>query len=160
MSSLLDPQTKGGVGILNTDQEFIWEKIQSAIILISQELDRRAQAHPLPANNNIDDDNNNNQRIQLAAACEPNDLDAIFEELNEYYIGQQQGQNLAAELVDGDDADIREQHRFNLVNAELLLYRQEQSIRLYKAEGAANGSFFNCPFTWWEVNELKFPLIG
>jgi hypothetical protein len=161
MSSLLDPRTKGGVGIPNADQEFIWEKIRSAIILISQDLDRRAQPHPLPANNNNanNDDNNNNQHIQQAAPREPNDLDTMFEELNEFYMGQQQRQNQAVELV-ADDADVREQHRFNLVNAELLLYRQEPSIRLYKAEGAGDGSSFNCPLTWWKVNELKFPLLS
>jgi hypothetical protein len=142
MSSLLDPLTKGGVGIPIADQEFIWEKIRSAIILISQDLDRGAQPHPLPANNNNDNVNDNNQRIQQAAPHEPNDLDTIFEELNEFYMGQQQRQNQAAELV-ADDADFREQHRLNLVNAELLLYRQEQSIRLYKAEGAGDGSSFN-----------------
>mmetsp|Transcript_26059 Transcript_26059/g.37379 ORF Transcript_26059/g.37379 Transcript_26059/m.37379 type:complete len:203 (+) Transcript_26059:1666-2274(+) len=135
------------------------KKIRSAIILISQDLDRGAQPHPLPANNNNDDVNDNNQRIQQAAPREPNDLDTMFEELNEFYMGQQQRQNQAAELV-ADDADFREQHRFNLVNAELLLYRQEQSIRLYKAEGAGDGSSFNCPLTWWKVNELKFPLLS
>ena len=87
MSSLLDPRTQGGVGIPNTDQEFIWEKIRSAIILISQELDRRAQPHPLPANNNNDDVDDDIQRIQQAAPCEPNDLDTMFEELNEFYMG-------------------------------------------------------------------------
>ncbi len=107
MSSLLDPPSKGGVGIPNADQEFIWEKIRSAIILISQDLDRRAQPHPLPANNNNanNDDNNNNQRIQQAAPREPNDLDTMFEELNEFYMGQQQRQNQAVELV-ADDADV------------------------------------------------------
>jgi hypothetical protein len=33
-------------------------------------------------------DNNNNQCIQQAAPHEPDDFDAMFEELNEYYIGQ------------------------------------------------------------------------
>ncbi len=105
MPSLLDPWTKGGVGIPNADKEFIWEKIRSAIILISQDLDRRAQPHPLPANNNNDDVNDNNQCIQQAAPHEPNNFDTMFEELNEFYMGQQQCQNQAAELV-ADDADF------------------------------------------------------
>jgi hypothetical protein len=57
----------------------------------------RAQPHPLPANNNNDDDdvNDNNQ----AAPHEPNDLDTMFEELNEFYMGQQQRQIQPAEVA-------------------------------------------------------------
>jgi hypothetical protein len=157
MASLLDPRTKGGVGIPNNDQQFTWEKIKEAIILISQELDQGAQLHLPPANNNDDDQ-------QAARDREPNDLDVMFEELNQYYMGQQQGQNLADELLADDAANNnnnnRDQHRINIVNAELLLYQQEPSIRLYKEGWAGDGSSFNCPFTWWKVNELKFPLLS
>ncbi len=48
----------------------------------------------------------------------------MFDELNNYYMGQQQAQNLADELLAGNDADNnnnREQQRINVVNAELLL---------------------------------------
>jgi hypothetical protein len=83
MSSLLDPRTKGGVSIPNIDQEFIYEKIRSAIFLISQNLDIGAQPHPQPENNKMENNDNNNQHMQQAAPCECNVLDAMFEELNE-----------------------------------------------------------------------------
>jgi hypothetical protein len=78
--------------------------IKDAIILMSQELDREAQLHLPPANNN-DDDNNTDQQVAAAHDCEPNDFDVMFEELNQYFMGQQQGQNLADELLADDDAN-------------------------------------------------------
>ncbi len=78
-------------------------------------------------------------------------------------MGQQQGQNLADEVLAGNDGDNNnncDEHRINVINAELLLYQQEPTIQLYKEEWAGDGSSFNCPFTWWKVNELKFPLLS
>jgi hypothetical protein len=43
-------------------------------------------------NNNNDDGDGNNiqQKLPLINACEPNDLDMMFDDLNEYYMEQQQ----------------------------------------------------------------------
>ena len=68
---------------------------------------------------------------------------------------QQQGHN-AADAQEALNNNNLEQHRINLVEAELLLYQQEPSIRLYKEDGSS----LNCPFSWWKVNKLKFPLLS
>jgi len=109
-------------------------------------------------NNNDDDGNGDNIQQQLPPinAREPNDLDMMFDDLNEYYMEQQQQQgHNAADAQEALNNNNLEQHRINLVEAELLLYQQEPSIRLYK-----EGSTFNCPFSWWKVNKLKFPLLS
>jgi len=101
-------------------------------------------------NNNDDDGNGDNIQQQLPPinAREPNDLDMMFDDLNEYYMEQQQQQgHNAADAQEALNNNNLEQHRINLVEAELLLYQQEPSIRLYK-----EGSTFNCPFSWWKVN--------
>jgi hypothetical protein len=67
----------------------------------------------------------------------------------------QQG-NYRADIQEGNNNNNREQHYINLVEVELLLYQQEPSIRLFKEDG----STFNCPLSWWKVNELKFPLLS
>jgi hypothetical protein len=68
---------------------------------------------------------------------------------------QQHNQSDAEEIFGGGNIN-REQNRISIVNAELLLYQQEPSMRLYKEEGSS----FNCPLTWWKANELKFPLLS
>ncbi len=49
----------------------------------------------------------------------------------------------------------QQQQLINVASAELLLYHQEPSTRLYKNDGC-----FNCPFSWWKVNQFKIPLLA
>jgi hypothetical protein len=127
MASLLDPRMKGGVGIPDIDKEFVFGKIKEYMITISPELHN---------NNNNDDDgdgNNIQQQLPLINAHEPNDLDMMFDDLNEYYMEQQQQQGLnSADAQEALNNNNLEQHRITLVEAELILYQQEPSIRLYK----------------------------
>jgi hypothetical protein len=156
MASLLDPRMKGGVGIPEIDQEFMFRKIKENMISILWELDERARV-------GLHNNNNNNNRLEgedilpvpPVNAYEPNDMDIMFHELNEYYMVEQQG-NYRADIQEGNNNNNREQHYINLVEAELLLYQQEPSIRLFKEDGFT----FNCPLSWWKVNELKFPLLS
>jgi hypothetical protein len=50
MASLLDPRTKGGVGIPAADQEFLFGKITEAIIMMVDE-PQPERPMPEPANN-------------------------------------------------------------------------------------------------------------
>jgi hypothetical protein len=152
MASLLDPRTKGGIGIPPIDREMVYGKIKEAMIVVSRELED---------NNNI----NNNMEIKFAheqprpaaAAHQPNGMDLMFEELNEFYMDQQQQVQFPAEEdQEFPGGDAREQNRINAVSAELLLYKQEPSVRLYKADHSS----FSCPLTWWKSNEVKFPLFS
>jgi hypothetical protein len=111
-------------------------------------------------NNNNDDDgdgSNIQQKLPLINACEPNDLDMMFDDLNEYYMEQQQQQgHNAADAQEALNDNNLEQHHIIFVEAELLLYQKEPSIRLYKEDVSS----FNCPFSWWKVNKLKSPLLS
>jgi hypothetical protein len=49
----------------------------------------------------------------------------------------------------------QQQHPINPASAELLLCQQEPPTKLYKNDGC-----FNCPFSWWKVNQFKFPLLA
>ena len=133
MASLLDPRMKGRVGIPEIDKEFVFGKIKEYMIAISRELDERIreQEH----NNNDDDDDI--PPANPVHVHEPSDIDMMFDDLNESYIveQQQQGHNRADKQVSMNNNNW-EQHCINLVEAELLLYQQEPSIRLYKEEGS------------------------
>jgi hypothetical protein len=151
MASLLDPRTKGGVGIPAMDKELVYAKIKEAMILISRELDNNNN------NNDMEMEFAHEQPMPAAAARQHNDMDLMFEELNEFYMEQQQQQQVPEE--EGQEVpgvEGREQIRINAVSAELLLYKQEPSVRLYKADHSS----FSCPLTWWKSNEMKFPLIS
>ena len=153
MASLLDPRTKGGVGIPAMDKELVYAKIKEAMILISRELDNNNNNN----NNDMEMEFAHEQPMPAAAARQHNDMDLMFEELNEFYMEQQQQQQVPEE--EGQEVpgvEGREQIRINAVSAELLLYKQEPSVRLYKADHSS----FSCPLTWWKSNEMKFPLIS
>jgi hypothetical protein len=155
MASLLDPRMKGGLGIPDIDKEFVFGKIKEYMIAISRELHNNNNNN----NNNDDDGDGDNiqQQLPLVNVHEPNDLDMMFDDLNEYYMEQQQQQrHNAADAQVALNNNNLEQHCINFVEAELLLYQQEPSIRLYKEDSSS----FNCPFSWWKVNELKFPLLS
>jgi hypothetical protein len=132
MASLLDPRMNGGVGMPNIDKECVFRKIEEYMITVSQEL------HNNKNNNNNDDDddgdgNNIQQQLPPVNAREPNDLDIMFDDLNEYYMEQQQQQLQGHNAADAQEAvnnNNLEQHHINLVEAELLPYQQELSIRL------------------------------
>jgi hypothetical protein len=128
MASLLDPRTKGGVGIPNFDKEMVYGKVKEAMIFISRELNN---------NNNVQVEMEfaHEQPMPAAAARQPNDMDFMFEELNDFYMEQQQGQ-IPAEAEEDQElpgGDVREQHWINAVSTELLMYKQEPPIQLYKA---------------------------
>jgi hypothetical protein len=142
MASLLDPRTKGGVGIPQADQEFTYVKIKEAMIIIAQQLDVQLA----PYNNN----NNNDGILMLhqpqAAHHQDNDIDAMFKELNDFYAENLEGRH---NINENNNNNIQQQQRVNVIKAELLLYKEEPAIRLYQGgnEGAAK---FICPLTWWQ----------
>ena len=158
MASFLDPRTKGGVGIPFVDKAFIIRKIKEAMIQIALDIEHQAQQQQqLPVNNN----NNNEQpdgipMLRHAAARDPIDIDMMFDELNDHYMEERQGHLLPEAVELPREQVTRERNRTNIINAELLLYQQEPSIRLYKVEG----STFICPLSWWRTNELKFPILS
>ncbi len=55
VASLLDPRTKGGVGIPQTDKELAYAKVKEAMILIAQQLGLQVAPNN-NNNNNADDD--------------------------------------------------------------------------------------------------------
>ncbi len=68
--------------------------------------------------------------------------------MEEHY-EQSDGEHLMQHTFD------QQYHLINVSSAELLLYQQEPSTRLYKNDGC-----FDCPFTWWKVNQFKFPVLA
>ena len=68
----------------------------------------------------------------------------MFEELNEYYIGQQQDQNLAAELA-ADDADIWEQQRFNLSILSYFFTNKNNPLGFTKQKGQTMATLSTAP---------------
>jgi hypothetical protein len=63
--------------------------------------------------------------INHAAANQQNDLDIMFEDLNQYYMQehqQQEQQQINGEHVINNNLDQR-QHLINVANAEVLLYQ-------------------------------------
>ncbi len=91
--------------------------------------------------------------INHAATNQPNDLDVMFEDLNQFYM-EDHYQQINGEHLMHNNVGQR-QHLINVACAERLLYQQEPSMRLYKNDGS-----FNCPFSWWKVNQFKFPLLA
>jgi hypothetical protein len=83
MASLLYPRRKGGVGIQNADKDCIWQKIRDKSVVQIQQRKEEAQAKPGQVNNQV-----NIHPIELpinhAATSQPNDLDVMFEDLNQF----------------------------------------------------------------------------
>jgi hypothetical protein len=91
-----------------------------------------------------------------AAHHQGNDMDAMFEKLNDFYAGDREGRN----DIDENNNIIQQQQWVNVIEAELLLYKEEPPIRLYHQGGNDDTVKFNCPLTWWLRNEVKFPLLS
>ncbi len=77
MAFLLDPRTKGGVGIPQVDKEFTYAKIKEAMIIIAQQLN--LQVAPNNNNNNNADDDDEMIHQPQEAHNQENDMDAMFE---------------------------------------------------------------------------------
>ncbi len=85
MALLLDPRMKEGVGMPNAGKDFIWKRIRDKLVLKSKLREEEAQAQPGQANNNPMELLNNH-----AAANQPNDIDHMFQDLNQYYMQEHQ----------------------------------------------------------------------
>jgi hypothetical protein len=114
----------------------------------SRELDHRGRAH---ANAQHEEDQMDNVQMHPQPCQEGNEMHMMFEELNDYFEEELQGRH----HKENDNNNEEQQHE-NVINAELLQYKQEPSIRISKEDG----SKFNCRLTWWRVNQLKFPIIA
>ena len=160
MASLLDPRTKGGVGIPAADQHYLFGKIRDSLMAIADEAQAQAVRDMAPRenNNNI---NNNIINDQRAAPRQRNNMRAMFEELNDYYNEYERLDPNQA----GEHNNNNEQQLLNVINAEILLYQQEPPIRLYstiEGDGVEEECkcSFNCPLDWWKINQVRFPHLA
>jgi hypothetical protein len=153
MASLLDPRMKAGIGIPDLDKGYVWRMIRDEAIRISMEAfepvvqqqpAQQQQQHPNP-----------NQPL----------YDAMFEEINNNYLQeQQQINNNNANGNGNNNADLGyAQHHYqdNLmriiasIDAEMTLYGSEPSIPLQD-----NQQKFSCPLTWWKLNQSKYKMLS
>ncbi len=117
------------------------------MILISRDLDNKKNVE-------MEMEFAHEQLMPAAAACRPNDRDVMFEELNDFYMEQQQQVQFPEE---GDQelpgGEGREQHWIDGSQCratELLLYMQDPSVQLYKVEHSS----FSCPLTWCQTTRV------
>jgi len=85
---------------------------------------------------------------------------AMFKELNDYYDEEDQRNNAQQA---GKNNNNEQQRHLNVINAELLLYQQEPSIRLYntiEGDGGEEECTFNCPLDRWKMNQVRFPHLA
>jgi hypothetical protein len=120
MASLLDPRTKGGVGIPQANKEFTYANITEALICIAKQLELQVALNN--NNNNNADDDDEMIRQPKAAHHQENDMDAMLEELNGFYMGDNEGRN----DMETNNTNIQQQQRVNVFKAELLLYKSLQ----------------------------------
>jgi hypothetical protein len=73
----------------------------------------------------------------------------MFDEIYDNYLNE--NENRAANHAAGNP----EVAIATSADAELILYKQEPSIRLRNDNGT-----FNCPLTWWKFNEKKYKLLS
>jgi hypothetical protein len=73
----------------------------------------------------------------------------MFDEIYDNYLNE--NENRAANHAAGNP----EVAIATSADAELILYKQEPSIRLRNDDGT-----FNCPLTWWKFNEKKYKLLS
>jgi hypothetical protein len=60
-------------------------------------------------------------------------MDEMFEELNDFYMGDHEGRN---DINGKNNNNTQQQQLINIIEAELLFYKEEPTIRLYnKGEG-------------------------
>jgi hypothetical protein len=59
-------------------------------------------------------------------------MDAMFKELNNFYMGDIEGRN---DINGNNNYNIQQQQWVNAIEAELLLYTEEPTIRLYNQGG-------------------------
>jgi hypothetical protein len=112
-ASLLDPRPKGGAGIPQADKEFTYAKIKEPMILIAQQLDLQVKLN----NNNNHNANDDDEMIHQprAARCQEYHIDAMFGELNDFYMGDVEGRN----AINGNsNNNIQQQQWVNVIEAE------------------------------------------
>jgi hypothetical protein len=74
---------------------------------------------------------------------EGNDMEIMFEELDNYFEEEHQGRNQEENNNNNNNNNNEGQQHEKLIFAELPLYKQEPSIRLSNEDGSG----FNCPLT-------------
>jgi hypothetical protein len=86
-----------------------------------------------------------NEQIQQQPAEEYD----LFDEIINHYIYENVHRGDAAENPDVN------RNTATTADAELVLYKQEPTLKLKKYDGT-----FNCPLTWWKYNEPKCKLLS
>ena len=141
IASLLDPRTKGGVGIPATDQLNVWEWIESEMVIVTQEvhvLEAAIEGTGVAENHDAQLGQGRKMRAH------EQDLDDFFSDIAPVLHGARNCHVADAERQRNEEAAM-----------ELRLYKSEPLLSMKDSKGE-----WSDPLQWWAGNQHKFPSLA